>query len=53
MTNADRTRPSTIGTSQRCCCAGVATFASTVMLPSSGAAQLKHTGPKIDAFISS
>ena len=53
IANAERTRPSTIGASQRAFCAGVATFASTVMLPSSGAAALKHAGPKIDQFISS
>ena len=41
----DRTLPSTIGCSQRSFCASVATFSSTIMLPSSGAAELKQTGP--------
>ena len=49
----DRTRPSAIGASQRSFCAGVPIVASTRMLPSSGAAQLKQTGPKIDSFIAS
>ncbi len=53
IANAERTRPATMGASQRACCAGVATLARSVMLPSSGAAQLKQTGPKIDAFIAS
>ena len=53
IANAERTRPSTIGASQRACCAGVPTLASSIMLPSSGAAQLKHAGPKIDSFIAS
>ena len=53
MTKAERTLPSTMGCSQRFFCASVPTFSSTIMLPSSGAAQLKDTGPKIEWFISS
>ena len=45
MAKDDRTLPSTIGCSQRSFCASVATFSSTIMLPSSGAAELKQTGP--------
>ena len=46
ITKDERTRPSTMGCSQRSFCASVATFSSTIMLPSSGAAQLHTTGPK-------
>ena len=53
MTNDERTAPSTIGCSQRAFCASVPTLSSTIMLPSSGAAQLKVAGPKIERFISS
>ena len=53
MTNDERTLPSTIGCSQRFFCAGVPTFSSTSMLPSSGAAQLNATGPKSERPISS
>jgi hypothetical protein len=53
ITKAERTVPSTIGFSQRCFWSGVATRLRTNMLPSSGAAQLKQTGPKIERFISS
>ena len=53
MTKDERTLPSTMGLSQRSCWASVPTFASTVMLPSSGAAELNTTGPKIERFISS
>jgi len=53
IANAERTRPSTIGFSQRSRCASVPTFASRIMLPSSGAALLNTTGPKIEAFIAS
>jgi hypothetical protein len=45
ITKDERTRPSTIGASQRARCAGVATFASSIMLPSSGAAALSAAGP--------
>jgi hypothetical protein len=50
---AERTAPSMIGCSQRSFCASVPTFSSNTMLPSSGAAQLKQAGPKIERFISS
>jgi len=53
MAKAERTLPSTIGRSHRSFCAGVATVSSSIMLPSSGAALLKATGPKIDRPISS
>jgi hypothetical protein len=53
MAKAERTVPSTIGCSQRSFCASLATFSSSIMLPSSGAAQLKATGPKIERPISS
>ena len=53
IAKADRTCPSIIGCSQRSFWASVPTLFSTVMLPSSGAAQLKQTGPKMDRFISS
>ncbi len=53
IANDERTSPATIGASQRSFCAGVAIFESTVMFPSSGAAQLKLTGPKIERPISS
>src|SRR5690348_11761247 len=49
----ERTLPSTIGRSHRSFCDGVPTFASTFMLPSSGAWQLKQFGPKIERFASS
>ena len=48
IAKAERTRPSTIGCSQRRFCASVATFSSTIMLPSSGAQALKQAGPKIE-----
>ena len=44
MAKAERTAPETIGASQRSFWAGVATFSSTIMLPSSGAAELNHDG---------
>ena len=53
MAKAERTRPSTIGASQRAFWSGVATFSSTIMLPSSGAAELNTTGPKIERFMAS
>ncbi len=53
ITKAERTRPSAIGFSQRSCCASVAALASSIMLPSSGAALLNTTGPKMERFISS
>ena len=46
IANAERTVPSTMGCSQRSFCASVPTFSSSIMLPSSGAAQLTATGPK-------
>ena len=53
MAKAERTAPETIGASQRAFCSGVATRSSTIMLPSSGAAELNTTGPKIERFIAS
>ena len=53
ITNDDFTLPSTMGRSQRSFCAGVPTLASTFMLPSSGAQQLKTSGPKTERFASS
>ncbi len=53
MTNAERTSPATMGSSQRCFCSGVPTFSSRIMLPSSGGAQLNTAGPKMERFISS
>ena len=50
----ERTFPSMIGCSQRSFSASVgSTLLSTVMLPSSGAAQLSATGPKIERLASS
>ena len=49
----ERTLPSTIGRSHFSFCAGVPTFASTFMLPSSGAWQLSAFGPKIERLASS
>jgi hypothetical protein len=46
MAKAERTRPSTIGCSQRSFWASLPTLFSRSMLPSSGAAQLQATGPK-------
>jgi hypothetical protein len=46
ITMEERTSPRTIGRSQRCCCSGVPTFCRTIMLPSSGGAQLQAAGPK-------
>ena len=48
ITKAERTRPSAMGCSQRSFWAGLATFSRTDMLPSSGAAQLKAAGPKME-----
>jgi hypothetical protein len=53
ITKADRTRPSAMGLSQRSFCAGVPSASSTIMLPSSGAAELKTAGPKTDRFMAS
>ena len=52
MANAERTLPSTIGVSHRSRCASLPTAASSIMLPSSGAAALKTTGPKIERLAS-
>src|SRR5688500_20355369 len=46
ITMDERTLPSTMGCIQRAFCAAVATWLSERMLPSSGAAQLKTTGPR-------
>src|SRR6516225_8637862 len=53
MAKEERTLPSTIGLSHLFFCAGVPTRASRFMLPSSGAAQLNASGPKIERFASS
>ncbi len=53
MTKAERASPSMIGCSQRAFWSSFATLSSTIMLPSSGAALLNASGPKIDRFISS
>lgn len=53
IANAERTCPSTTGCNHQRFCASVPTFSTTIMLPSSGAAQLKETGPKIERPISS
>ena len=53
MANEERTRPSTIGRSHVSFCAGVPARASRFMLPSSGAMQLKASGPKIERAASS
>src|SRR6266403_3837783 len=53
IAKAERTLPSTIGRSHLSFCAVVPTSASRFMLPSSGAAQLNATGPKIERFASS
>jgi hypothetical protein len=53
MTNEERTLPSTMGLSHLSFCAGVPTRASRFMLPSSGAAQLKASGPNIERLASS
>ena len=53
MANDDFTLPSTIGRSHLSFCAGVPTLASRFMLPSSGAMQLRASGPKIERAASS
>ena len=53
MTKEERTSPRTIGASQRARCRSVPAWASTRMLPSSGAAQLRQTGPKTERLASS
>ena len=53
MAKADRTSPRAMGASQRSLCASVPSASSTIMLPSSGAAALNTTGPKIERFIAS
>ena len=53
MTNEERTSPSMMGWSQRSFWYSVPTRFSRIMLPSSGAWQLKVTGPKMERFISS
>jgi hypothetical protein len=49
----ERTLPSTRGLSHLFFCAGVPARARRFMLPSSGAAQLNASGPKIERFASS
>jgi len=53
MAKDERTLPSTIGRSHFSFCAGVPTFASTFMLPSSGAWQFSAFGPKSERLASS
>ena len=53
IANDERTRPSTIGRNHLSFCAGVPASASRFMLPSSGAAQLNASGPKIERLASS
>ncbi len=48
ITIEERTLPSTMGINHFAFCPGVPTLDNTVMLPSSGAAQLNTTGPKIE-----
>ena len=53
MANDERTLPSTIGFSHFSFCAGVPSFFSTFMLPSSGAMQLNASGPNSERAASS
>jgi hypothetical protein len=54
ITKDDRTPPSMIGCSQASFISSLgSTLLSTLMLPSSGAWQLRMTGPKIDRLASS
>ena len=53
MAKADRTSPRAMGASQRSFCPGVPTASSSIMLPSSGAAELNTAGPKIERFMAS
>ena len=53
MAKAERASPRAIGISQRSRWAGVPIFSSSIMVPSSGAAALKTTGPKIERFMAS
>ena len=53
MAKDERTLPSTIGFSHFSFCAGVPSFFSTFMLPSSGAMQLKASGPNSERAASS
>ena len=53
MANDERTLPSTIGRSHFSFCAGVPSSLSTFMLPSSGAMQLKASGPNSERAASS
>ena len=53
MANDERTLPSTIGRSHFSFCAGVPAWLSTFMLPSSGAMQLKASGPNSERAASS
>jgi hypothetical protein len=53
MAKADCTSPSMIGCSQRSFCSSDSTLFSAIMVPSSGAAQLKHMGPNMERPISS
>ena len=53
MTKAERIRPSTMGLSQRSLPFSSRVFSRAIMLPSSGAAQLKARGPNGERAISS
>ena len=53
MAKDERTLPSTIGLSHFSFCAGVPSFFSTFMLPSSGAMQLSASGPNSERAASS
>ena len=53
MAKDERTFPSTMGFSHFSFCAGVPSFFSTFMLPSSGAMQLKASGPNSERAASS
>ncbi len=53
MANDERTFPSTMGFSHLSFCAGVPSFFSTFMLPSSGAMQLNASGPNSERAASS
>jgi len=53
MAKAERALPSMIGCSQRSFWAWVPTFSNSIMLPSSGGAQLIAAGPKRERAASS
>jgi len=53
IAKAERSSPRTTGIAHHSFCAAVPTLFRSIMLPSSGAAELKTTGPKMERFISS